>query len=224
VQRTLGSLAVIAIAVALTACDGSPSNHTVGIVGDSITNLSACVVVFDPHGVHCVTPFTTEADGANGAIGYAFADTYAEFLDAWSGQPIARLEPYVAQHASDGDHVMIVELGTIDAVDGNLDWQSDYQRVLGDVSDTPCVVLVTVPYFADTVYANANGGTRLNIAKKLDTLIASTVAANPNMRLVDYAAHLRKTRGFSTDGIHPTALESQQWVADQYRTATDSCP
>ena len=221
-QRALGFLAVIAVAFAVAACDGSPGNKTVGIVGDSITNWSSCL--HDTGPTHCSTNFTTEAEGANGAVGYTFAVSYAVFLDAWNAQEIATMEPYVAQHASDGDHTMIVELGTNDAVDGNLNWHADYDRVLSDVADTPCVVLVTAPLFADTVYANSHGGTSLNIAAQLNDYIASTVAANSNMRLVDYAQHLRDTPGFSTDGIHPTSIASQQWVADQYKSAADSCP
>ena len=50
------------------------------------------------------------------------------------------MAPYVAQHASDGDHTMIVELGTNDAIGGNPNWQSDYQQVLDDVAETPCAV------------------------------------------------------------------------------------
>ena len=217
VRRRLESLAVIALVFAVTACDGSPGSHTVGIVGDSITNFSGCTHT----GVTtCLTPFT---DYMGGSIGDAFEDSYAVFMDAWSGQEIATMEPYVAQLASDGDHVIIVELGTNDAIDGNPNWQADYLQVLSDVADTSCVVLVTAPLFADTLYANANGGDRLDIAAELDALIGLAVDANSNMRLVDYAQHLRDTPDFSADGIHPTSLASQQWVADQYRSAADSC-
>ena len=43
-------------------------------------------------------------------------------------------------HASDGDHTMIVEPRTNDATGGNPNWQSDYQQVLDDLAETPCVV------------------------------------------------------------------------------------
>jgi GDSL-like Lipase/Acylhydrolase family len=216
-RRVLIVCVVAAALLASSACDGL-GNATVGIVGDSITNRSACTHETGP--LDCTTGFTTNADGA---IGATFANSYAVFLDAWSGKTIADMEPYVVQRADDGVHVLIIELGTNDATVGNLNWQNDYLRVLTEAASVSCVVLVTVPLEADIQYANAHGGARLNIAAQLNALMNYMVEANPNMRLVDYATHLSDTPGFSLDGIHPTSLAAQQWVADQYKLAADSC-
>lgn len=114
---------------------------------------------------------------------------------------------------------MAENLGTNDALQGNIDWTQSFDQVLELMLPLDCVILTTV-----SVRTNHLDPTHSHIADRMNEAIAAAKASHPNVRVVDWNAAVDKnTTDFAADGFHPTTRAAQVWLAHQYRKVADSC-
>jgi lysophospholipase L1-like esterase len=174
--------------------DGNLSGPTVGVVGDSITQLIAPDLA--------MTLDTSYAYQISGIAG----DTIS--------QQLPTIEAMVSGPTGPPQD-MILNLGTNDVLSHNTLWQGAFDQEIDAVENLHCVILVTVNQIPDH---NQPG-----IASSINAAIAQQVADHPNFHEIDWWSLLREGNNAVLwlspyDGIHPTAA-GQQELAGLYLQA-----
>ncbi len=185
-----------------------------GIVGDSLTYLS------------------------KPSIERSLDHTWSYNIQAIEGRNIRSMTGPASQmiHGPTGPPTsVVINLGTNDVLEGNRNWQSDWNKLLSVVSPVHCEVLFTLNDFIDA-YRRPRGAT----AQEFNRLIDQDRAADPSrVHIIDWNAAVQanhraiaaaQLRGgplpaplIRGDGVHPAAA-GQEWIARHIAsTLDDSC-
>ena len=194
----LGRRCCVATAALLLTCGacyrGNPAGQRVAIVGDSVTRL------------------------AREEIDEALVDEFRVDIQVRDGKRIDEMLP-VLHHQLSGPtgppEVVIVNLGTNDAVQGYDGWPAGFDEVVAATQSVTCVLLVTI---AESTNAYGKDGT----AAAINDRIRATASEHANVHVVDWN-EVVATRGLevSLEGIHPTPL-GEQIIADLYRSGIEA--
>jgi len=114
------ALAALGLLVVQTPVQAKVHPRTVGIVGDSISYISA------------------------GTIGLEFEHHFWVEFNAGVGMPMSAMLPALKSLAATKPYALIVELGTNDAYGGNTNWSNDFVNEKNAVLSQRCVVFITV--------------------------------------------------------------------------------
>jgi lysophospholipase L1-like esterase len=182
----------------------------VAFVGDSTTALAALPSDLAPEG----------------AIAAVFAGDYDIRVEAQFGRTIGDMVDEVEAVVDDAGgppDVLVVNLGTNDALQGSTEWPAAFDELLSLVADHPCVLLVTVNETIDALV-----GPTSSTAASINARIAEAVTA-PNLFHVDWNEDYRPEGGFTPEADHlysvyapPEALPPElrathpmgMWVSD----------
>ena len=160
----------------------------VAIIGDSITVLSEPSInrAFRGNSVYI-----------DAVIGTTIADHLATMQDLDSeGRPLN----------------WVIELGTNDALQNNVNWNTDFANEVTALQSQPCVNFLTV---------NPRLGP---ISTSINAAIASAVAAHPNFHSIDWGTiEFENPHWLRSDQIHPTKSGAVE-LAKVDRAAIDACP
>lgn len=187
------------IALALLALAATGCTH-IGFFGDSITDSSRSTL-------------QTKARQA----------FYTSNVYASPGLKIAQVSERVAQglEARPDTYAFVINAGTNDVGGDNLMWEVDYDALLAQVVDKPCVVLTNINTFANLIAPPA-----LAPAEGINTYLVAQVETHSNYRLVDWNAAVKDPAHESyvsdIDGIHPSQA-GKDWLAQQYVAAVQDC-
>lgn len=186
---------------------------TFAIVGDSEINLIVCQHRDTPR--RCVTPETTHPGGS---LAKAMGGRYSVAVRARNGKRLDEMLPDVQALVRESPDVVAVNLGTNDALQGNVAWNGSFSQLLRLVLPIDCVILTTI-----STSTNHLDPTNAHVALTINEAVARA-SRQPNVRVVDWnAAVAQHGPDFAADGYHPTSLAAQMWLAQAYRKAADSC-
>ena len=219
-QRRLGGtggLVLAAVAVlGIVACGRESPGPSFALVGDSLANLLVCAHDDRPYG-GCVSPVSTEAGGV---LSTTMRGHYRVAVRASDGTRIDEMLGAARALAGATPVVMAENLGTNDAIQGSAAWRQSFDELLSLMLPLDCVVLTTLSEAADPPDSGGPG-----IATQVNGAIAAARTSHANVRVVDWNAAVDEHgSAFAADGYHPTSKASQEWLAQQYRAAADSCP
>ena len=190
----------LAVAILATACSGGNTRPVVGVVGDSITVISAPGLESELRG-------------------------YALYIRAIDGQRIDEMLPALRAELARHPKAVVINLGTNDALQSQThpDWQPGFDTAWRLVESLPCVVYVTVNTAADTLYSHGT------VAADINTAIRTLAREHHNIRIVDWNAAVHEDPSLLSgakgpgDSIHPYSRSSWHWLGDNYRDALLAC-
>lgn len=198
IQRLLAVAAIAVVAVAscghvASGYQGQRDGHRVGVVGDSITQLSAP------------------------AIAAALKSRYQYRIVAEVGRTISEMTPETTQLLKPGDRPsrMIINLGTNDALQHNPRAIQQLETLIRIVERVSCVGWVTINpgLFGD----------RAAVANAVNFGMHEAARQHPQFHIIDWADALRRNRTggwLQSDDIHPTPTGSLE-LARMYRHMLD---
>lgn len=197
----LVAVALVAVSAAQASAKRTPlPTNTVSVVGDSITFLAE--------------PAVSATLGADGDIVNQVG------LPGWTA---GALHPYEVAARRTKPAVLILEMGTNDALLQVKKWGAEESAMFNGAATSRCAVFVDVPRAADWWGAQAAHDTQLTIADQWNARLAVAVAKHPRWREVDWAGAVAADPSLSSDGMHPTDAGSQ-WLANAYEAAITTCP
>lgn len=180
-----------------------PTGPKVAVLGDSITSLSRQEIAHRLEG--------------RGSLSIA----------AVPGRTIAQMSPAVGVITAAGPpFAWVINLGTNDALQRNINAPNDYRDLVAKVAGAPCVVLTTINDFGGFGGFGGFGDAYPIIARALNATIVELAARYPNARVLDWNAVARAHQSdgvLAADGLHPTRA-GQNLYAAHLRRALDQCP
>lgn len=198
--RSVARVAVVAVLVAAVAACGGGDESKVGLIGDSITDMSR-------------QPLTT-------ALG---TDHVVEIVGKF-GARSDEVIPDVKVIAASNPGAAIINIGTNDALQQVPADQTraNIQQILDLLEDTGCRFLVQIN---EGIADKATGTPRTEEARAVNAQLASLAEENDGVEVIDWNATIASNGGngvVTYDTVH-LSDKGVVLMADVYRTALDGC-